>query len=202
MVGLPPGRPSAGPSTDESSRDTGAVPFTVLTPTRRAELEAAAYTYDDVGATRGSGAAPDGFRAFTRTAVIGHGQGHFERAAADLFAWEVQLRSGARVAASSAIIPGAVADIRIGLGPVAFHALCRVVFVIDEPQRKGFAYGTLAGHPESGEELFTVELLADETVRFGIRAFSRPATALARLAGPVGRVAQVAMTRRYLRALR
>ena len=33
----------------------------------------------------------------------------------------------------------------------------RVVFVIDEPGRFGFAYGTLPRHVESGEERFLVE---------------------------------------------
>ena len=34
------------------------------------------------------------------------------------------------------------------------QAPCRVVYVIDEPDIRGFAYGTLPGHPESGEERF------------------------------------------------
>jgi uncharacterized protein (UPF0548 family) len=29
---------------------------------------------------------------------------------------------------------------------------CRVVYVVDEPRRAGFAYGTLPGHPEIGGE--------------------------------------------------
>jgi uncharacterized protein (UPF0548 family) len=31
-----------------------------------------------------------------------------------------------------------------------------VVYVVDEHDRRGFAYGTLRGRPESGEELFAV----------------------------------------------
>ena len=40
----------------------------------------------------------------------------------------------------------------------------RVVYVIDEPLRKGFAYGTLPGHPETGEEAFIVEYRDDDSV--------------------------------------
>ncbi len=77
----------------------------------------------------------------------------------------------------------------------------RVVYVVDETHRKGFAYGTLPGHPESGEEAFVVELDGDGTVTFTITAFSRPSSRLARVAGPVNRAVQRWITGRYLRSL-
>jgi uncharacterized protein (UPF0548 family) len=43
-----------------------------------------------------------------------------------------------------------------------------------DPDRYGFAYGTLPAHPEEGEELFLVTRGGDDTVRFEITAFSRP----------------------------
>jgi uncharacterized protein (UPF0548 family) len=58
--------------------------------------------------------------------------------------------------------------------------------VVDEPHRFGFAYGTLPGHPESGEEAFVIDD-TDQGVVFQIVAFSRPAAALARLGTPVSR---------------
>jgi uncharacterized protein (UPF0548 family) len=70
-------------------------------------------------------------------------------------------------------------------------APCRIVRVIDESDRVGFACGTLPGHPECGEEAFVVERRADGTF-FSITAFSRPADPLARLAGPIGRAIQLA----------
>jgi uncharacterized protein (UPF0548 family) len=76
------------------------------------------------------------------------------------------------------------------------------VYAVDQPRRQGFAYGTLPGHPESGEEAFIIEHLDDETVSFTITAFSRPSTAIARIAGPGGRLIQGWITTRYLRSLR
>jgi uncharacterized protein (UPF0548 family) len=73
---------------------------------------------------------------------------------------------------------------------------------VNEPHRKGFAYGTLAGHPERGEEAFVVELTPAGDVRLSIRAFSRPARLIARLGGPAGRAVQRWVTARYVRALR
>lgn len=54
----------------------------------------------------------------------------------------------------------------------------RVVAVVDEPNRWGFAYGTLEGHVLVGEELFIVERAGTST-RFRIRIISRPADRLA-----------------------
>jgi uncharacterized protein (UPF0548 family) len=66
--------------------------------------------------------------------------------------------------------------------------------VIDEGQaqrtRFGFAYGTLPDHVERGEERFTVEWRADDSVWYDIYAFSRPKHPLARLGFPITRMLQ------------
>jgi uncharacterized protein (UPF0548 family) len=77
----------------------------------------------------------------------------------------------------------------------------RVVYVVDEPDRKGFGYGTLKGHPEDGEEAWLVERMEDGSVWLRIRAFSRPSTTWWWLVYPVLRMAQEFYTRRYERAL-
>jgi hypothetical protein len=89
-----------------------------------------------------------------------------------------------------------VATVR--LGPVFVVAPCRVVYVTDSPGRFGFAYGTLPGHPERGEEAFHVIRSEDGTVAFEIVAFSRPASTMARLGGPLSRMVQSRTTRRFL----
>jgi len=69
---------------------------------------------------------------------------------------------------------------------------CRIVYTIDEAnpnsqsavRRFGFAYGTLQEHVESGEERFLVEQLADGSVWYDLRSFSRPRLWCARLAYP------------------
>jgi len=99
------------------------------------------------------------------------------------------------------IANGMTATLSIKLGLFTVTAPVRVVYVIDEAARIGFAYGTLAGHPESGEESFIVEHRSDDSVWLTIRAFSRPSTWYYRLASPVLRLQQAKFTRRYLRAL-
>lgn len=96
---------------------------------------------------------------------------------------------------------GMTAVLMVPIGPFRVSAPCRVVYVVDEPHRRGFAYGTLRGHPESGEEAFLVELRDDGTVWFVLRAFFRPSNSFYRLASPVLRSTQRRFTKRYLRAL-
>ena len=101
-------------------------------------------------------------------------------------------------ASSRTAEPGAVVILGLAIGPLKLNAPCRVVYAVNEPRRRGFAYGTLAGHPESGEESFVVEHHIDDRVGFTITAFSRSATRLAKITGPLGRTVQWRITNRYL----
>lgn len=86
-------------------------------------------------------------------------------------------------------------------GALGVRAPVRVVYVIDEPRRKGFAYGTLPGHPESGEESFIVDQRDDGTVWLTVTQFSRPSNGWWWSVYPVLRAFQAIYMRRYLRAL-
>lgn len=99
------------------------------------------------------------------------------------------------------LTPGDTALLTLPVGPFHITAPVRVVYVVDEPQRKGFAYGTLAGHPENGEEAFMIEMREDDSVWLQIRAFSRPANRWWWMAYPALRIGQEIITRRYERAL-
>lgn len=79
---------------------------------------------------------------------------------------------------------------------------CRILRVIDEPTRFGYAYGTLPGHVAKGEERFLVERSADGTVWYDLLAHSRPRYWLTRLAYPLARRAQKRFARDSLAAMR
>jgi len=68
---------------------------------------------------------------------------------------------------------------------------CRIVYVVNESgqiKKFGFAYGTLPGHVESGEERFVIEWNhGDNSVWYDILAFSRPNQILIRLGYPAVR---------------
>ncbi|MBT9256266.1 DUF1990 domain-containing protein [Phycicoccus sp. MAQZ13P-2] len=174
------------------------MPVDHLPPRERARLTAARLSYD--ATRRPLDVPPAGYGVLDESVVLSRTD--FERTAHDLLTWQVQGRAGLRVRTSRLPLrTGTVVEMRWGVGPLALRIPCRVVEVLDEPGRAGFTYGTLVGHPEAGEERFLLERLDDGRLRFRITAVSRPATPLARLAGPVGRAAQRWMTHRYLRAL-
>ncbi|GAA4470804.1 hypothetical protein GCM10023170_088220 [Phytohabitans houttuyneae] len=91
--------------------------------------------------------------------------------------------------------------LRAGWGPLRLMIPCRVVYVVDEADRRGFAYGTLPGHPEQGEEAFLMTRASTGEVNLHIRAFSRPATLLARGGGKFTRTIQEYATDRYVKAI-
>jgi uncharacterized protein (UPF0548 family) len=161
------------------------------------DLAALSLTYSEVGATVGP--LPAGYHHVQKSAVIGRGRQRFEDAAAQGMRWGMLRGAGVKVVATTDIA-AVGSDVIVQLGPV--RAPCRVVYVVDEPDRRGFAYGTLPGHAESGEELFLVRYdPATETVYADVVAFSRHGTWWSKLAAPLTSLVQRVVTRRYLRAL-
>ncbi|MBO3662618.1 DUF1990 family protein [Microbacterium stercoris] len=163
-----------------------------------------AFTYEEIGATRRDDLVerpPRGYRAIDRRVRLGEGDDLWRAAGDAVVTWDIQRRSGIRVSAphGGELRPDDVAIMRIGLWPRDVPA--RVVYVVDEPRARGFAYGTLRRHPERGEELFLVERDDDGSVWLRIRAFSRPASWLFWASYPAVLLMQRIYTDRYLRAL-
>ena len=126
------------------------------------------------------------------------GRAAFDRAAAAIFDWRLQRGTGLRVRAGGRRREaGAVVVLTAGLPWFGYDIPCRVVWAQTEGDEQGFGYGRLPGHPESGEECFVVTLRPDGDVVFTTRVFSRLATPLARLGGPVSRMIQRAATEGY-----
>ena len=76
-----------------------------------------------------------------------------------------------------------------------------VVYVVDEPERTGFAYGTTGDAAESGEESFILEHRDDDSVWLTIRSVLQPNGGLRRLFAPAVRRRRRDLTTRELRAL-
>jgi uncharacterized protein (UPF0548 family) len=159
-------------------------------------------TYAEVGASQ-AGPLPSGYEHLTRMAVVGSGRAAFERAAAAVLDWGAQRGVGLRVRATGpASAVGTVAVLTAGLPRLGYDIPCRVVWAQTGGDERGFGYGTLPGHPESGEEAFTVRLGPSGDVYFTTRVFSRLATPLARLGGPVSRLVQRSAIEGYVSAIR
>ena len=135
-------------------------------------------------------------RRFVRTADLGHGRAVLDRAGRALLGRRMHEEAGITVEGPDlVVVPPAAPGLRVLLrprtGPAAWLRLtapCEVADVVDEPDRRGFTYRTLPGHPERGTETFLVERdPAKDRVTARITASSRPGTLLVRLAGPVSR---------------
>lgn len=160
-------------------------------------------TYAYVGATQDMTAVPPGFQYVERRGLLGSGDTTFANASRALRQWQFFRAAGLAVQPGRAEVATGV-DVKVGirLGPARIWAPCRVVWVTAEADRYGFGYGTLPGHPFTGEEAFLVIREPDGKVWFEIRAFSRPAVWYTKAAGPLARSAQRWAAGRYLNGLR
>lgn len=96
---------------------------------------------------------------------------------------------------------GMTADAKYSSGPVHITVPIKVVYVIDEPKRVGYAYGTRVGSPSEFERLMQIEIVDDGSVWFTIRSIARPTNWKWRIAFSVLRLGQKRYTEKYLTAL-
>ncbi|MEK2489680.1 DUF1990 domain-containing protein [Kitasatospora purpeofusca] len=156
--------------------------------------------YREVGATA-DGRLPEGYTHLRRRVHLGHGPEVMARAGRFVLGWGCQLGTGFAVFPYAPAEPGATVLLRLRLPGSRWPRLvipCRVVWTVDEPDRIGFAYGTLPGHPECGEEAFLVSMDAAGEVWFEVVAFARLAAWYARLGRPVAVLCQYLAIERYL----
>lgn len=98
----------------------------------RHHLAEAKLTYTEVGATAGE--LPAQYHHITRRVIVGSGHQVFADAANAVAGWQVQLRAGLAVLASSpTALAGTVAVLGLGIGPLRTGAPCRVVYMVEEP---------------------------------------------------------------------
>ncbi len=130
---------------------------------------------------------------------VGAGEIAWERARDAIRLWKAHAHAGIAITPPDApVLEGTTVLASRVFGPVAILAPCRVVYGADEPTRFGFAYGTLPGHPETGEEAFHVFRGDDGIVMAEIRAFSRPDGLPTKRSPARGLKIQQVATRRYL----
>ncbi len=152
------------------------------------------FSYPEVGASREG--APPGYPINHHRGRLGEGPGTFARAIEALREWKMYELRWTKLCWPEAPI---AKDTVVGVlgrhfGLWSLNA-CRIAYVIEEEgprlKRYGFAFGTLPGHVERGEERFTVEWdRADEAVCYEVFAFARPAHPLTKLAPPFVRPVQ------------
>lgn len=161
------------------------------------------FSYPEVGATIPGGAFPTGYRHLCVRTNLGAGREVFEAAGESVLTWRMHRSVGVGIQATAdRAAPGVVVRVLLGRGRFGIAARCMVVWAVEEANRIGFAYGTLLGHPECGEEAFLVELAPDGQVWLTVTAFSRPNRWYTRAAYPLAVAFQWLYARRCGRVLR
>jgi len=151
------------------------------------------FSYSSVGCTRDLPQLERGWNVDRERVLLGHGEAVFQRAREAIGLWRMFPREVAEVCWPDVrICTGNSVGILYWAAPVRMWMLmpARIVYGIDgvverfglNAEQFGFAYGTLPGHPERGEERFLVEWdRTDGSVWYDLLAVSRPAHWMARV---------------------
>ncbi len=159
------------------------------------------FSYRETGASAGE--FPRGFNHDRNAVRLGEGEPLFIRARTALFQWAMFPPGWTAVyTAGRPVEKNGHVAVQFRLFGLWWVNGARIVYLVDERGKAGFAYGTLSNHIECGEELFYVEMRPDGSVWYGIQAFSRPRFLPARLAYPLARYFQRRFVRESLQAMK
>jgi uncharacterized protein (UPF0548 family) len=133
-----------------------------------------AFTYPSAGTT--AGGMPSGYMVDHTRVQLGRGEVLFETAKSAINGWK-QFALGWLEASptDTPICKGATVGVLVRAAGLWWLNSARIVYIVDETSadvtRYGFAYGTLPGHVEAGEERFLVEWRhRDDTVWYDAEA--------------------------------
>lgn len=155
---------------------------------------------DRAAALEPSYPAPGDFSSMRETAIVGPGAA-LDTAAEALFDWRMQHGAGV-FTDRPAMAPGATVVLWTRMFGLWLRFACRVTDVVRTEDEAGFTYVTLPGHPEQGEETFTLRRTDDDELELEISATWRPGRLETKLAGPIAGLLQKRATQRYVDAMR
>jgi uncharacterized protein (UPF0548 family) len=135
-------------------------------------MSADGLSYDAPGAARPGAAVPPGLRLREQRVPLGEGERIWRRAVEVVSGWAIKQAIGFTVAPDDPVVVEG-RDYETRYGWMRVHEPVRVIWVADEPDRRGFGYGTRPGHPITGEECFLVERDPDGSIWFVTRTVSR-----------------------------
>ncbi len=145
------------------------------------------FSYKEVGASQTT--IPTGYPINHRRIQLGIGEKTFARAKDAIRSWTMYQLDWTRLHPNDApVAVGEVVCVVVNHGFCRSINPCRIIYVLEENgevEKFGFAFGTLPGHSEEGEERFTVEWRhADDSVWYELLAFARPHHILAKIGFP------------------
>ncbi|MFT5386409.1 MAG: hypothetical protein ACI8X3_003483 [Saprospiraceae bacterium] len=150
------------------------------------EKQAAFYNYKEKNGTKTKKV--PGYDNDLNTIYIGEGEIAWHKAKEALQTWQQFPPPWTRIYKdNTSIQEGNTVAVLFQLFGIWWINAARIVYAFDETDRFGFAYGTLHGHVESGEECFWIDRDESGNIYYHIKAFSKPAFWGAKLAYPIAR---------------
>lgn len=145
------------------------------------------FSYSEVGASQT--VIPPGYPINHHRIQLGTGANVFARAKNAIQNWTMYKLAWTRLYPINApVAVGGVVCVVVNHGFCWSINPCRIIYIIEESgesEKFGFAFGTLPGHSEEGEERFTIEWQhTDDSVWFELLAFARPHHILAKIGFP------------------
>jgi uncharacterized protein (UPF0548 family) len=146
-------------------------------------------TYAQVGCTREGSI--KGFNCDQYRVKLGNGETVFATACEAIRCWRMFPAPWTQVIQEHGVRANETVAVLIKAFGLWWLNSTRIVYVVDNCDRRlGFAYGTLPGHIECGEERFLVEWDENDAVWYDLRAVSRPRHWATRLGYPLTRLQQ------------
>ena len=158
------------------------------------------FSYPDVGCTKGRSL--PGYNTDRYRIQLGKGDVSFERSKRALRDWRMFSTEWVRICwPYKKLIPGTVVAAQAHHYGLFSVNAARIVYVVDEPRRFGFAYGTMGNHMVRGELLFVVYQEEDGRVFYELTSISRPNHWLSWVFYPLTRQLQTRFAQDSLHAL-
>ena len=153
------------------------------------------FSYREVGATRDLLTTPAGYPINRYRGKLGAGQAMFKKAVEAVRSWEMYSLGWTKLCwPETEIKEGAVVAVVANHFALWSLNACRIIYTLEDVgrmNRYGFAFGTLPGHIEEGEERFTVEWNSEsDEVSYELFAFARPKPLMAKIGYPLVRSVQ------------
>lgn len=147
------------------------------------------HTYQNIGATQEKH--QKGFDNDTSVVYLGKGEIVWTNAKKALIEWKQFPSPWTKIfPVLTPIKKGETVAVLFKIFNIWWINSARIVYTIDNENKFGFAYGTLPGHLEKGEECFWIEKDESGSVYYHIKAFSKPAYWFVWLAYPLARIFQ------------
>ena len=158
------------------------------------------FSYDDLGCTRGRNV--PGYNTDRFRIPLGTGDVTFERAKRALRDWRMFSIDWVKLCwPYKKLIPGTVVAVLAHHYGLCSLSAARIVYLVEEPKRFGFACGTLTNNVVRGEILFVIYQEDDGKVYYELTSISRPNHWLSWLVYPLSRQQQTRFAQDSLNAL-